>query len=1625
MMDEKHSAPQHFPKKKREEPVEDLTTMFSDEKNGEFDPTLTGRWVYSPQAQSSFFNENEGNEETEDTYSHEEVFSSLTASISQDAVNESSRFLTITEECEALTSEREQESKSGKPSFPSAPSFRAEVEALQEKLHWKIGAVVDGKYEVKGVIGRGGMGIVYNVYHKEWDVELAVKMPLSYSEASDLFKARFIREAQIWVNLGMHPNVVQCWYVRELGGIPCVFMDYISGGSLKDWIKAGKIRPGEWEKILDVIIQACDGLGYAYQNGVAAHRDVKPGNLLLSNDGRLHVTDFGIVRHKKEQDIEGEAIKLPLGVSGLSMTITGSDLGTPEYSAPEQWGKAKEADTRSDIYALGGIFFELCCGRRPFDDGKQREPAQVLIGRHLFMPPPDPRAFSVGVPAALADIILTCLQKEPEKRPQSIAELRRQCVEAYASAIGRPYERPEPQTAELRSSALNNRAVSLLDLGRKHEAFIAFEDALKLDPHHPESVYNKALVEWREHRITDEEVIRRLKEAKQVSPRIGLYLAYIYTERADADAAERELIEAIEHGAVIPYSTIWRALGDARMAQEKFAEASDAYAKALELLVEDRALQQRQTLANQQTRSVEGQVLFPWPRCLHTFVGEKNEVKSAVLSSDGRLALLRYGHEFKLWNLTSGETLWTFIWNASYEQWNCKGHANTTTAALLTPDGKFVISSYSNSPNLRLWELETGECIRTCIGHAEGVNALVMLPGGNHVISGSADTTLRLWDARTGESLQEFRGHTQPVRSAAVTPDGQYLFSCAGESVWVWEVLTGRYLKQFRGKDIVTALAVNPDGQKVFSGCQDGLLRIWSWPLGRNMHSLSGHADAITTLAVSPDGRLLVSGSRDKTLRVWNITEGKVLHILKGHTAAITSCAIAKEGRLLISVSRDRTARLWNLATGECVRVLPTFSHWMECVTPTFSENAIIVGNGEELRVQRLQDGMYIRALKACSEGAQPLTAHFSQSRAAEKPSKLVSLPTGDEFSSECHDTKSAAAIPVSVDGRFAVIPKEKENLRFVDLQTQTVLDLFKGIGGLSNFRKHRNWMTAVAVTHDERLLVSNWFDASLRVWDAQSAQEVRALEGHQEIVTAVAVTPTGTHIVSGSADKTVRLWDMRTGECLRVLTGHEGQITAVAITPDARYILSGSVDKTLRIWEGATGTCLRALSGHAESITAAAITNDGHFAFSASKDKTFRVWAIDADAPHYAATLQVCRQQEHAELLLFKERYAKYVARAEAAMNQGKIATAYTFLALARAVPGYERDPAALTLNAKLGMQLQRKTLREGRLIRSIEGHADFITSISVTPDGRFAVSGSRDRTVRVWTLATGASLRELKGHRGSVSCVAVSPDRSFALSGSWDRTLRLWALATGECLKVFKEHDDYVRTVAITPDGRFGISGSTDTTLRLWYLSPGRHAEGFEGLIVPLEDAYREAELTTAKCLRVFRGHTSDVVAVAVSADGRYALSGSWDTSLRFWSLTQGKCLEVLKGHTHYVTSVALSPDGRLALSGSRDGTVRFWSVARKKCVRIMHGHDGYVTSVAMTPDRRFAISGGWDHTIRIWQLSTGECLRVFERHTDAVEAISLTPDGHYLLSGGRDRMVRYWEFDWKLAPGKLAEE
>lgn len=299
----------------------------------------------------------------------------------------------------------------------------------------------------------------------------------------------------------------------------------------------------------------------------------------------------------------------------------------------------------------------------------------------------------------------------------------------------------------------------------------------------------------------------------------------------------------------------------------------------------------------------------------------------------------------------------------------------------------------------------------------------------------------------------------------------------------------------------------------------------------------------------------------------------------------------------------------------------------------------------------------------------------------------------------------------------------------------------------------------------------------------------------------------------------------------------------------------------------------------------------------------------------------------------------------------------------------------------------------RRGECLAVLGGHEGEVLSVAFSPDGRCLLSGSVDTTLRLWDSCNGQCLASLRGHLWGVSSVAFSPDGRFLLSGSHDQRLRLWDAASRECLAVLDGHQAQVSDVMFSPDGRRCLSGSWDKTLRLW-------------------------NAQSKECLAVLRGHEKSVTSVAFSSDGMRLLSGSSDETLRLWDAHSEECLAVLRGHENTVTSIAFSPDGMSLLSASgspfsrKDDTVRLWDALNGKCSTTLRGHQAKVSSVAFSPDGTRILSGSSDATLRLWDSNNGKCGVMLHEHDDLIWKLSFSPNGRRLLSNARDGTMRLWD-------------
>jgi tetratricopeptide (TPR) repeat protein len=350
------------------------------------------------------------------------------------------------------------EARSALAALPPPPPTREDFRVGQ-MIHSGTGAQTT--YEIVD-LKKGGFGAVYIVRREESGQLYALKTFQARYLWSDEDRERFEREAVTWVMLDRHPNIVTAHWVERIEGFPCLVLEYVPGGDLAQLLHKGLLPV---DRALELALQFCDGMAYARQKLGIVHRDVKPSNCLLAEDGTLKVTDFGLAR------AFGEAQESMLGLSSLGVKARAqytTPAGTPQYMAPEQFRAGARLDTRTDIYAFGIMLYEMLMGDLP----RIGPAAQGHIHAN---------AAACRVPEGLLRFILRCVEPDPRKRPTDFAEVRRAVGAAYRTIAGRTTPAPQ-EPFPMGPAEWNNKGNALGTLGRSEEALACYDCGLQIDP---------------------------------------------------------------------------------------------------------------------------------------------------------------------------------------------------------------------------------------------------------------------------------------------------------------------------------------------------------------------------------------------------------------------------------------------------------------------------------------------------------------------------------------------------------------------------------------------------------------------------------------------------------------------------------------------------------------------------------------------------------------------------------------------------------------------------------------------------------------------------------------------------------------------------------------------------------------------------------------------------------------------------------------------------------------------------------------------------------------------------------------------------------------------------------------
>jgi WD40 repeat protein len=864
---------------------------------------------------------------------------------------------------------------------------------------------------------------------------------------------------------------------------------------------------------------------HAHERGVV-HRDLKPGNVLLTDEGVPRITDFGLAK------VLGP---LPGGPEAAAQTQTGAVIGTPRYMAPEQAGGRKDVGPAADVWALGVILYELLTGRPPF----VAESTLETLLRVQSDDPLPPSRLRPAMPRDLGTICLTCLHKEPARRYPSARALADDLRNFLA---GRP---------------IAARPTSALERGfrwaRRRPGVASLLGLLAL-------VVGLAFVLiswawWRAERA-QEQTVAALGEVRSSLYLNHLALAERYLTTHNTVAAEALLDECPEE----LRQWEWRLL-------ERLCHANPVTLTGHNNRVDGLAFSPDGTrLAS---GSFDGFIRI-WDtntgHVLLSLTGHEDPVRTVAFTPDGhRLASCGDGKTVRIWDAATGRQLLCLT-----------GHSDSVYAVAFSPDGG-TLATGSADETVKLWDAASGREINTLRGHQGAVKDILFSPDGRLLITAGWDKVVKLWDRQTSAEIATLAGHTRAVMSIALSPDGALLASSSGDDadcgtgeVIVWEMGSRQPRHTLRGqKGTITRVAFSPDGQRLAGAAWDRTVKLWEPHTGREVLTLQAHDDRVANLAFSPDGRVLATGAWDGTIKlwegvpwrprslseprlclagrdclafspngrhlataaadyavqVWDAASGETAATCRGHTWHVVSVAYSPDGHWLASTGWDRTVRLWNAATGEAVftRELAAACGTAVAFSPD-NRRLAVTGIGGLVEVLELPSGRLVERV----------------------PTDNLAVVYAAAFSPD--------------GGRLATAGDDRR------------IRVWAAPGGreLMSLRGHKERITGVAYQPGGRLLASlSGLEGVVRLWDAADGHEVGLIGGVSGM--SFSFDPSGRYLAVPGGGITVKVWDVERRQEVALLQGADQEIRSVAFSPTGQTLAAAGYLDRIWMWDIST----------------------------------------------------------------------------------------------------------------------------------------------------------------------------------------------------------------------------------------------------------------------------------------------------------------------------------------------------------------------------------------------------------------------------------------------------------------------
>jgi WD40 repeat protein/tRNA A-37 threonylcarbamoyl transferase component Bud32 len=1428
-------------------------------------------------------------------------------------------------------------------------------------------------YEILGVLGRGGMGVVYKARQKSLNRIVALKMILAGVHAGPGDLARFYREARAVAHL-RHPNIVQIYEVGTEGTHPFFSLEYCEGGSLADHVEDGPWPP---DRAAAVVYKLALAMAAAHKLHFV-HRDLKPANVLLMADGQPKIADFGLAK-----SLDG----------GQTLhTMTGAVVGTPSYMAPEQAGGRKEIGPAADIYALGAILYELLTGRPPF-----LAPTQVdTILQVLSQEPTPPSRLCPKLPRDLETICLRCLQKDPEERYASASALANDLLRfrkgepVRARKIGAgerlfKWARRKPAVASLvggsgltlfvlmiglltlnfrlsakqqeLQGALDKERATARDLGTAQEELRATIDAEQQTLRERNQAYNDLQAIFRREQSLQRTILSQA-EREWALGRTAVADQLLDACRTAQPAWEWRYLKRLYHPELL---TLRGHLGGV------FSVAISPDGKTIASGGMDNTVKLWDAATG---------------RCL--FTGRKHTARVLALAYDPNGAILASGGadgQIVFWDAKHGSNrLGTALRSTTTD--------NETVSRLVWINGK--IATAGSGHTVKVWDPTTRKQ-RVAIHHADLVTALASSPDGKLLATGGRECLIRWWDSETGEERGTLPPQKFEITGLAFDRSGTLLASATQDgNLQVWDLATRQARGQplARGTADISGFAYSRDGKVLAATGPEHAVKVWDTATGRTLATFRGHGGLVRSLALSSDGQRLVSASDDGTVKVWDVKAGPQGLVLDGCPAEEHNAVFNPDGTALATIGSDYLVHVWDASTGQLrLNCLPPSQVGQRFTNVQFSPDgkqlAACATSGQVI----FWDAVTGRSLPSVHTDGQIRQVAYRPDgqRIAAADSKRTTIWEAATGKPRLTLAGGADCVAFRPDGQAVATGSADGRVTLWDGESGQALQDFK----------HGAAVLAVAFSPDGAHLAAA-AGRRVEVWDLATGEHCFPPLEHEADVSAIAFSPTEPRLVSTSKDQAIQVWDAVSGQRLLTLRSHSGRVFSAQFSSDGQRLVTASQDQTVRIWD-ARLPAQRLAAWEAEAVVESLFDKllpPAEMVARLQRDTSLSEEVRQAALELAAAYEQDPKKFNDASWVIVRaadrdpETYRQAHRWAEAAhvLAPAEVRYLLTLGAADYRVRDYQSARQHL------------KTVRVSNPDVGALGQAFLAMTYFQLGERGLAVNllqEARQLLQKEPRLTQNSEIQRLMSEAETLLEPRGSPTVTPAVAPikvEWVHHLQWSGQAN-------------VTSVAFLPDGKGLLAASNEAPYLRLYDLPSEQAHVWPA----------SARLGTLS------RHTGAVnqIAIALASNGPRAVSVSQDGSLRGCDLRTGQPLgtgpwwhpKPTSKDRLAVDCVALANDGKRAVTGCVDGIVRLWDLTREAASqrpRLLTGLSAAIKSVAFSPDGRFVLSADEAGDVALWDTDTAREPYLFKR---AGFCAAFSADGHTILTGGGPR-VKLWD-------------